>query len=191
MKAHRDIVDKTLVININLTTGVLAGLALAVVASLLLGYLAFGERTASASSQRVSPAAPASSTGLRRYYLTRDDYLPTQAVGACADGFHFASMWEILDPSGLVYDTSLGYLDADSGSGPSTDYGWVRTGYDARYDSTTAGMANCDAWSSNDSAHDGTAAHLVNDWQASDDLHVWRAFVCSCNYRHPVWCVED
>lgn len=121
---------KMLVIDINLTRSVVA----LVIASLILvaavGYLALGNQGASAADLPVAagaPAAPAaSSNGLRRYYRTASTYTPSQAPTACAAGYHFASFWEILDPSNLEYanDHPDAYtLEADMGEGPPTGSG--------------------------------------------------------------------
>jgi len=193
MKSHRDQSEGTLVFNIDLTRGVVAGLALAVIAAALLGYLGWGQTTVSADALGDSPAAPAASTGWRRYYLTVDSYNGDQADGAdvCAEGFHFASIWEILDPSSLVYDSSLGYALADSGSGPPIANGWIRTGNEANGDATKAGIANCSAWSSDSSSHNGTFARLVGDWSLEPTVHVWYANPMQCHVYHRIWCVED
>jgi hypothetical protein len=45
----------------------------------------------------------------RVYYLTNTTHLPDSALTACAPGFHMASIWEILDPSNLNYDTARGF----------------------------------------------------------------------------------
>jgi hypothetical protein len=78
----------------------------------------------------------AASAGLRGYYLTESTYNGADAdgtdgngAGVCAEGYHFASLWEILDPSNLKYDTGLGMVRDDSGQGPPTfPYfgGWLR-----------------------------------------------------------------
>jgi hypothetical protein len=135
-----------LVININLTRRLTAFLAGGMLLAAFLGFLAWdqGEVTASA------PQAPlASSTGMRQFYQTKDVYTTIQAgVGVCADGYHFASIWELLDPSNLEYNTTFGRTDDDSGQGPpSTGWGWVRTGNVSSSD-TTVGTGNCDNWTS-------------------------------------------
>ena len=79
---------------------------------------------------------------MRQYYLTVIGYYPTQILTACADGYHFASLWEILNISKLQYNNSLGFNSTDSGSGPNTTSGWVRTGGGENYSSMTPGNAN-------------------------------------------------
>jgi hypothetical protein len=74
---------------------------------------------------------------MRQYYLTTTSYNGAEpdgsdgnGTGVCADGYHFASLWEILDPASLKYNPSLGYVRDDSGQGPPTYLaGWIRTGY--------------------------------------------------------------
>jgi len=105
----------------------------------------------------------------REYYLTKGTFQgnqilsPPAATPACAPGFHFASLWEIFDTSNLKYATSLGLTQDDSGSGPPTILGWVRTGF-SKETSAMAGQANCNAWTSNASSANGTIAELGPGW---------------------------
>ena len=100
-----------------------------------------------------------------------------------------ASIWEIFDPSNLVYDSNnSAAFEAleDQGSGPPTaTYGWVRTGL-------MKGSANCDAYTSD--VGTGTVAMLypgpdsvVNQYGPA--LQVIRNF--SCDSSMWVWCVSD
>jgi hypothetical protein len=57
-------------------------------------------------------------TGARRFCLSRNTANGAQALSACASGFHMASIWELHEPSSLVYDTELGIVNNDSGAGP-------------------------------------------------------------------------
>lgn len=68
---------------------------------------------------------------LRRYYLTTLTANGANAAnpGNCADGFHFASLYEIQDLGQLQYDTSRGEVLADSAP-PTALEGWIR---DRRY----------------------------------------------------------
>ncbi|MFC2029833.1 PPC domain-containing protein [Chloroflexota bacterium] len=102
-----------------------------------------------------------------------------------------ASLWEILDPSNVRYNTSLGNDRADSGEGPpSFMSGWVRTGYDSD-NGTEPGQANCDVWSS--TAGYGTVVSLPADWTdlAKQDVWVWDAAIRACSNDAGVWCVQD
>jgi hypothetical protein len=174
-------------------------LALALLVVALLGYLAWGQREAVASGLQ---APLASSAGLRGYYLTTATYNGADAdgtdgngAGVCAEGYHFASLWEILDPSNLKYNTDLGMVREDSGQGPPTfPYlfgGWVRTGYNSDSSSTT-GEGNCNAWTSSSSGDYGTTACLPSDWTAGQDIHVWQVDTTTCNTTFlRVWCVAD
>ena len=110
--------EKIIVIDINLTRGLAIVLAAALLLAATLGILAWGQQEAVASS----PQAPASSAGMRQYYLTKDLYEgdePTgtdgNGAGVCAAGYHFASLWEILDTSNLKYNADLGLTADDSG----------------------------------------------------------------------------
>ncbi len=187
--------EKTIVIDINLTRGLVALLALALLVAALLGYLAWNQDEVAASG----PQAPlAQSSGLRGYYLTQSTYNGAEAdgtdgngAGVCASGYHFASLWEILDPSNLKYDTDLGYTQDDSGQGPpSMSWGWVRTGASASI-SITPGSGNCGVWTSSSSDYGGTIAQLPSNWGAGQDIHVWEVDSAFCSNYLFVWCVAD
>ncbi len=179
---------QTLVININLTRGLITLLTLALLAVAFLGYLAWDRHAASASG----PQAPAAAyTGMRRYYQTASSYNGAAADTACASGYHMASLWEILDPSNLTYDTNLGYQIADSGQGPPVNYvAWVRTGWSSS-GSSTAGDGNCNAWSSSSGSVYGTYVSLPNNWTVGQEIGVWDVDTNACSFAMSVWCVED
>jgi hypothetical protein len=82
---------------------------------------------------------------LRQPYLTKGkcngasaDGTNGNGAGVCASGYHFASLWEIVDPSNLAYNAALSFawtdqtppLVSDTGQGPpAARQGWVRTGF--------------------------------------------------------------
>ena len=103
-----------------------------------------------------------------------------------------ASLWEIADPSNLLYNTTLGRTSSDSGQGPITGAnGWIRTGFIDDTTSTT-GHANCDGWTSFNPSHEGTAARLPDTWTVTGDIGVWVTETPFCGISYlPVWCVED
>jgi hypothetical protein len=106
-----------------------------------------------------------------------------------------ASLWEILDPSNLRYNTELGLTTDDSGFGPPsgiTGIGWIRTGHFAS-PVPPAGQANCIAWTSANSQHFGTSIYLNNNWESTDVRVVgpWLHTVVTCNALMRVWCVQD
>jgi hypothetical protein len=156
------------------------------------------------STHATAPSAPTSVRAnlvFRQYYLSKTMRNGAQALDACADGYHFASLWEIADPSALKYAPRLGQTATDSGAGPPTGIrgfsitiparGWVRTGY---LDSTgvTPGRANCDVWTSDSGTNDGTTVHLPSDWASgSQKVGVWIAESYACNSNIRVWCVQD
>jgi hypothetical protein len=149
----------------------------------------------SISGQGGSQNAPPHRT-LRKYYATQAFHIGSEALSACATGYHMASIWEILDVSNLKYDTELGFTRDDVGSGPPTlGIGWVRTGQDAS-SGDTPGTANCLAYTSNSPTHSGTKAWLPQDWSTSPTLDVtrfdaWNAFASPCDQPAHVWCVQD
>lgn len=130
----------------------------------------------------------------KSFYVTKTGYDGSQALTACADGFHMASIWEILDPSNLHYDTQLGSTTQDSGSGPpvgGSAEAWIRTGIGAT-SSQTPGIGNCNAWTSASEDDFGTVVKLDFFWDVpATRISPWFAFTISCNLAAPVWCVQD
>jgi hypothetical protein len=187
--------EHTLVVNIHLTRGLIILLCAALLTVAWLGYLAWGQKEAAASGRQdallSAPAGPLAATaGMRHYYLYSAALNATYALTACTSGYHMASLWEMLDTSHLQYNTALGDSRPDSGLGPPTGYsGWVRTGYGSN-NGTTAGQANCNAWTS--TSGNGTVVSLPSDWTAApQDIHIWTVSTASCGNSADVWCVED
>lgn len=171
-------------------------LTLILLLAAFLVYLAWSQREAAAFgpqaphvSSRASPLA--ASANMREYYVTQTSYNGANANTACAGGYHFASLWEILDTSNLKYNTNRGVTQDDSGQGPPSYYAaWVRTGYSSSA-ANTAGQGNCNAWASSDGNHYGTPVYLSNDWTTGQDIHVWEAYTETCSSFISVWCVEN
>jgi hypothetical protein len=132
----------------------------------------------------------------RKYYLTdAQAYNGSQALTACASGYHMASLWEIFDTSNLIYNTELGWTSPDSGFGPPTAAGadgWIRTGGESSI-SFTPGQGSCNAYTSANSDHGGTTARLFSNWESSAVTVVspWRANGTQCGLALRVWCVQD
>jgi hypothetical protein len=133
--------------------------------------------------------------GVRQFYLSRTEAQGNEALSACANGYHFASLWEIADPSNLRYNRFLGMYRDDSGVGPPSTTGitpgWVRTGYSSS-NSSTAGEGNCNGWMSQSSGDYGTVAYLPYNWTAGlEDIGVWGVDTWHCDSTNRVWCIED
>ena len=184
-------------------SGLMGLLALALLTGSFVAYLAWNQREVAASGpqarfDRTQDGPLAASVGLRGYYLTQSmknganaDGTDGNGAGVCADGYHFASLWEIMAPPNLKYDTDLGVTRDDGGQGPPSYLGgWVRTGY-ASSNNGIPGWGNCNAWTSNDSGHRGAFAYLPRDWTAGGDIHVWKVNASPCNLNGYVWCVAD
>jgi hypothetical protein len=129
----------------------------------------------------------------RRYYLTTSQYTGNAPLdaGVCAPGFHFASYAELANPTALEYDTSRGFTQDDSGSGPPAvpvAGGWVRSG------TASESIQNCNVWTSASSSHGGSLLFLLQtgalDGTASKS-DPWRAGIAQCDVPLAVWCVED
>jgi hypothetical protein len=188
---------QTVVISINLSRSLVSLLALALLAAAFLGYLAWDRGEASASS---SPVRVSASSGMRQYYLTDAEHTGGDAdgtdgdgAGVCAPGYHFASLWEILDTSGLRYNMTLGSTRLDSGHGPPSGVpmaGWVRTGNLSSRE-PIPGEGNCSTWGSSSDNDYGTIAALPPSWNPPQDIHVWNSQTEPCNSGVRVWCVED
>ena len=128
--------------------------------------------------------------GPRKFYLTQTTHTGSQALTACAAGYHMASLYEILDPSNLRYDTALGATQADSGFGPPVgELGWVRSGY--RNDI----FDNCLVWTSADSDVFGATATLRRLGNLIPPegriIDPWEIFTVTCGRTQGVWCVQD
>jgi hypothetical protein len=188
MKEKQTVREKTIVIDIKLTRRVVTVLACVLTMAALLAYLMLARESAAAAGQEASPAQ---SNGMRQFYLTRF-HDGNDALTACAEGYHFASLWELADPSNLKYNTSLSYVRPDSGQGPPQQPGWVRTGYTADA-SDTPGRGNCAAWTSDQDSDHGTTALLPSDWTGGEqDMDVWQVYATNtCNIQSGVWCIED
>ncbi len=189
-KEQQELGEQTLVININLTRGLMALLTLALLTGVLLVYLGLVHEPAAASDLQATYESP---SGLRKFYLTDAEYDGNNADGAsvCAESYHFASLWEILDISNLEYNQDLGATNDDSGYGPPSSIGgWIRTGYSENNDGNP-GKANCTNWST--TLGDGTTVKLVPDWVVSSikDIQVWDVENYPCSSSGYVWCVEN
>ena len=179
----------------NDSTGISIGLML-----LILSFFLFTRTQARGTLSQLSRTTvryPES----RQFYLTRGAYNSNDAPTACATGYHFASIWEIADPSSLKYNKSFGWVSNDSGDGPPTMakffnasltmIGWVRTGY-TQSSLDIPGQANCLGWLSNSEFSWGSVANLPSDWLGKEqDIGVWNVGVRTCDEPHYVWCIQD
>jgi hypothetical protein len=130
--------------------------------------------------------------GPRKFYLTKTEHNGAEALTACAQGYHMASLREIHDTTNLHYDTDLGFTLADSGFGPPNLLGWIRTG---SFANTAAGpgVANCNAWTSANAGDVGTVASPSPDWGGlGTAVSPWTsgASICASSLVR-VWCVQD
>ena len=132
-------------------------------------------------------------TRRRRYYLTTTTANGAGADNQCADGFHFASLWEIFDTTQLEYDTSRGDTDPDSGAGPPASApGWVRTGNVSYRTTGVVGSDNCFSWIDSAGTSSGTTVKPVVDWTAAATAaSPWLAASADCDQLRRSWCVED
>jgi hypothetical protein len=158
----------------------------------LLSLVALIAVATSLSATRAAPReAPAAARG--SYYLTESTFLGNETLDACAEGYHMASLWEVLDVSNLRYDTVLGYQHAagDCGEGPPTAIaGWVRTGAIPSI-GTIPGGGNCGVWSQHWAGEWGTVVSLPNDWASpGSTVGVWVAGTRECSTSQRVWCVR-
>lgn len=151
-----------------------------------------------ATSGNVCSDGSCSARGARRFYLTSTSHDGSQALQACTDGYHMASLWEIYDVSNLEYariprpGVTAAFSD-DSGEGPPTGMsGWVRTGNDSSV-SSQPGVGNCNAWSSPSNSNAGTFLSLNGLWDtdpSAGEFEFWSTGGTDCGVTIPVWCVE-
>ncbi len=125
-----------------------------------------------------------STRGLRRYFLTEGDPVDGgNAAAECPAGFHVASVWELINPSSLHYDSIRGYrVSPNIGSGPQTLLeGWAFVGDGATclgYDDPGVGAAG--------------SIIVLSDDHASQDLGPWDVSTAACDSTFArVWCIED
>jgi hypothetical protein len=127
----------------------------------------------------------------RKFYLTQTVHDGSQALTACADGYHMASFWEISDPSNLRYNINLGATLPDSGLGPPNQPGWIRTGGSADIDDVP-GQGNCLSWTSTAGGHAGTSVQFSLSWaDPAQQASPWRSQAPFCDVPQRVWCVEN
>jgi hypothetical protein len=133
----------------------------------------------------------------RKFYLTQGFFTGSQALTACADGYHMASLWEIFDVTSLRYDTTLGLTIPDSGFGPPAAgfaFGWIRTGNFSFGTTGTVGFDNCFAWTSSSNSDSGAQVTLNGLWentQLNRSISPWIAGNGNCSFARGVWCVQD
>lgn len=130
----------------------------------------------------------------KTFYLTEQGYPGSQAVDACDTGYHFASLWEILDVSNLRYRSYGAIFHPDSGEGPPTGAnGWIRTG-SIEWSGNDPGMANCNLWKSLSQDDFGSVVTLESDWSGTSAalaIAPWKAAAFACFNEFHVWCVSD
>ncbi len=132
-----------------------------------------------------------STRGARRYY---------RAVGGqgnvplarCDPGFHFATLFELLQTTGIEFDPVRSGVFGTSDGFPQTGLeGWVRTGGFSLV-GRTPGRATCARWTSNSENDSGTTAQLLDDWSLSpENPGRWVTSVDTCNRSKNVWCIEN
>src|SRR5271166_2195517 len=147
--------------------------------------VAFGAVTVTDSSAQ-------SAGGLRKFYLSRQAVDGAHTFHVCVPGFHFASLWEILNPTTLSYDVEDGATQPDAGSGPPSNLrGWIRNG---SFSSGSATNGNCQVWTSNSEGDTGTIVNLPEPafWNnAAVAVSPWQPATTICEGSNPVWCVEN
>ena len=146
--------------------------------------------------------AATSTAPIRGYYLTKNTITDSKVLSACASGYHFASLWEILNTSDLHYNTTLGRTNVNSGLGApaitthstfaDAAYGWIRTG--------GPDDPNCLNWTSSNSVDVGSASALSAEipptWVISNNDGTHTPLACDATFGGTptsvgVWCVQN
>ena len=131
-------------------------------------------------------AAPAQ----KKYYLTKNSVAGGLALESCANGYHMASVYELLDFGSLKYETNLGRTLDDSGFGPPAgQFGWARSG------SGSSAFENCVNWTSFHPDTEGLAIKLPTAIESATPATVlspWITARAQCAPSTlPVWCVQN
>lgn len=123
-------------------------------------------------------------------YLTPDAFDAANALGQCADGFHFASAIELQALSPFVYNNTLGLQKAnrDTGEGPPDSRGWVRTGQPDGV--VTGDIYNCRGWTSSAIEKTGVIAFYTIESLLAGGNAFWFD-VRECSSPTYVWCISD
>ena len=119
----------------------------------------------------------------KSYYLAIGEFNAVEAPSACIDGYHFASIWEIAEPSNLQYNNDIAESVHNGVYGPPTyEAGWVRIG-------TMDTADECMDWTSASTGQSGKVANLNVD----SLIHGggWNLNFQPCSERSRVWCVSD
>ncbi|BCS31783.1 hypothetical protein TBR22_A09870 [Luteitalea sp. TBR-22] len=133
----------------------------------------------------VEAAPPKNADPRRAYYMTRTTHTGSQALTACAAGYHMASVFEISVPAMLRYERTLGVTNVDSGAGPpsgsTSGRAWVRSGL------FEYGPNHCGGWTSEE------GGGLVASFDQEPGPRTPRLFVGGqwCTSLAAVWCVQD
>jgi len=167
-------------------------LTVAVLVALFLGFLFL--QTQHTRAARLESDQNSNTDLMRKFYLTEEKSRGNGALTACTDGYHMASLWEILDPSNLKYDTSLGFTTDDSGLGPPAynSTAWVRTGWGSEASfSEKTGRDNCNTWTSASASDYGSYVHFQDIWTNDTHMGPWFASRGTCVSQLRVYCIED
>lgn len=158
------------------------------------GEVAGEDAGQAAPSGEAAPDAAALAADERvLFFITLANVNGAAADTTCPAGYHMANLYELSDPTNLVYVSSpSAKVRADQGTGPVAGWwGWVRTGVDSSV-ANVAGQANCANWTSTTGGQYGTIAQLTDNWTATGvAISPWRAQTWSCGGIAPVWCVAD
>jgi hypothetical protein len=131
----------------------------------------------------------------RHYYVTKATVNGSQALTACAAGYHFASYAEIADPALLTYNAKLGLTAADDGAGPPSytagGVGWVRSGFSSNSQPSGANPTNCSLWTSANSTDSGEVAVFDPSLGNGNAAPVVGFGNGSCSLNLSVWCVQN
>jgi hypothetical protein len=104
-----------------------------------------------------------------------------------------ASVWEVLDPSTLFYDSTLGFTGSNPDGGiPSGSLGWMRNGVQP-YNTAgqPGGFANCLTWTTTSGVGTVWSLDPLRILASVSEPSPWSPIEFSCAQVAPVWCVED
>jgi hypothetical protein len=136
------------------------------------------------SAASALPGTSAKAAGTRKFYLTKEMFNGSQVLRACAKGYRLASIWEVADPSNLVYNAKMGYRNAPYQMGPPSYTGQIETTGWLDVGQPPDDNYNCQGWTV-DAGSVGMTYWLTGppanwSWQQVD-----------CAESRPVWCVSN
>ena len=119
----------------------------------------------------------------RSIYLTDTYHTGADVANACAEGYHFASITELLGSYSMVYNPTLGTYYENQAFG-------ILQGGEAWVKGDPRGK-DCEGWTSNDPNVSGAVTSLFDLTDDGRHNPEWLDFEATCDTEWRVYCVSD